>query len=320
MNFSEKKILSIAGLLILAGFIIGFIVMAKHNWNFLGIGGSDMVTNSYEFTDDIESISIISETADIEFNISKDDKCRITAYEHEKEIHEVALKNGKLTVTYTDKRKWYEHISLFSFGDSTRLTISLPEKKYSYLMIDESTGDINIPEGFAFGNIDINVSTGDVKCYASADERYRIEASTGNIKVENASANNFILTVSTGHIEAKDLKCKTDLSLTVSTGRSELKNIKCSSFITHGSTGKLTCENLIASETIRIERSTGNVELDKCDAAELFIETSTGSVKGSLLSDKVFIVSSDTGKIDVPKTITGGRCEITTDTGNITFK
>ena len=49
----------------------------------------------------------------------------------------------------------------------------------------------------------------------------------------------------------------------------------------------------------------------------MFVETDTGDVTGSLLSDKVFITKSDTGSIDVPKTVTGGKCEITTDTGDI---
>ena len=74
----------------------------------------------------------------------------------------------------------------------------------------------------------------------------------------------------------------------------------------------LSCE-----EKFDIERSTGNVKFSDCDAAELFVETSTGDVKGSLLSAKVFIVKTDTGSADVPKTITGGRCEIETDTGDI---
>ena len=52
-------------------------------------------------------------------------------------------------------------------------------------------------------------------------------------------------------------------------------------------------------------------------AAEILIKTDTGDVKGSLLSEKVFVVQTDTGSIDVPKTVSGGRCEITTDTGDI---
>ena len=36
-----------------------------------------------------------------------------------------------------------------------------------------------------------------------------------------------------------------------------------------------------------------------------------------LFSDKIFFASTDTGSVNVPKTTTGGRCEITTDTGDI---
>ena len=54
-----------------------------------------------------------------------------------------------------------------------------------------------------------------------------------------------------------------------------------------------------------------------CDAAELFVESDTGDVKGSLLTDKVFITESDTGRVNVPKTVTGGKCEIITNTGDI---
>ncbi|MBR2023360.1 MAG: hypothetical protein IJ996_02435, partial [Clostridia bacterium] len=66
-----------------------------------------------------------------------------------------------------------------------------------------------------------------------------------------------------------------------------------------------------------IERDTGGVQFTFCDAEEITVETDTGSVKGSLLSDKVFIAHSDTGRVIVPTTQTGGRCEINTDTGSI---
>lgn len=42
-----------------------------------------------------------------------------------------------------------------------------------------------------------------------------------------------------------------------------------------------------------------------------------GNVKGTLLTNKVFITHTDTGRVNVPKTVTGGKCEINTDTGNI---
>ena len=59
------------------------------------------------------------------------------------------------------------------------------------------------------------------------------------------------------------------------------------------------------------------MKFDGCDAGELLVHTDTGDVSGSLLSEKIFIVRTDTGKISVPASVSGGRCEITTDTGDI---
>ena len=59
------------------------------------------------------------------------------------------------------------------------------------------------------------------------------------------------------------------------------------------------------------------MEFNHCDAETIYVNTDMGSVTGTLLTDKVFIIETDTGSVDVPKSITGGRCEITTDTGNI---
>ena len=65
---------------------------------------------------------------------------------------------------------------------------------------------------------------------------------------------------------------------------------------------------------------TGNVNFDGSDAAEIFVKTSTGKVTGNFLTDKVFITQTDTGTVAVPKTVTGGRCKIATDTGDIEIK
>ena len=77
---------------------------------------------------------------------------------------------------------------------------------------------------------------------------------------------------------------------------------------------------MIAEESISVERSTGDVRLDRCDAGELSVKTSTGSVAGSLLSEKVFVTHTDTGRVDLPATAVGGKCEITTTTGNIRIR
>ena len=62
--------------------------------------------------------------------------------------------------------------------------------------------------------------------------------------------------------------------------------------------------------------------LDVCVLAAIKNEDSYGytvDVTGTLLSEKVFIAQSGTGRIDVPETTTDGKCKITTDTGRISL-
>lgn len=69
---------------------------------------------------------------------------------------------------------------------------------------------------------------------------------------------------------------------------------------------------------LSINGSTGNIEIAEDFSFEsIDISISTGDVKGSLRSERIFLVETDTGKTDVPKTVSGGKCEIKTNTGNV---
>ncbi len=159
--------------------------------------------------------------------------------------------------------------------------------------------------------------TGNVNFCASASETVKIKTSTGNICVEDISAGALDLSVTTGKVTVSDVSCDGDVTVGVSTGKTYLTDTRCKSIISSGNTGDIYLDNVIATEKFSIERSTGDVKFDGCDAVEIYVKTDTGDVTGSLLTEKVFITRTDTGNVDVPKTVSGGKCEITTDTGDI---
>lgn len=272
-------------------------------------------TNIHEINEEFNNISIKTDTADIAFVPSNDGMCRVVCYEDAKKNHSVEVQNGTLTLDGVNNKKWYDYIGINI--DPPKITVYLPEAEYSSLIIEESTGDIDILRDFKFKSIDVSLSTGDVKCYASAAEAIKIAASTGDICAESISASSLDITVSTGKVTVSDMTCDGNITIGVSTGKTYLTDIVCKNLISTGRTGDISLKNVISTEKISVERSTGDVTLDRSDAAELFITTSTGDVEGSLLTDKVFITKTDTGRINVPNSITGGRCEITTETGDI---
>lgn len=280
MKKSTKIWLIVATSLVALGCIIFSVAMTKNYWDFTKLSTVKYETNTYKVTDDFNSISMLTDTADILFVQSDDKICKVVCYEMSDMKHTTTVQNDTLTINVTDEREWYDHIGI-TLG-SPKITVYLPKTEYDSLVIKEDTGDIEVPKDFKFGTIDIATSTGD--------------------------------------ITIAGVTCEDDIVINVSTGKANLTDIKCKSFISDGSTGDISLNNVIAIEKFSIERSTGDVKFDACDATEIWVETDTGDVTGKLLSEKIFITETSTGDVHVPKSTNGGKCEITTSTGDIYIK
>lgn len=301
--------LAAVGLLIFVG------AMIASDFDIYKLSTVQYENNTYEISEDFTKIVIDVDTTEIDFVLSEEKQCRIVCLENEKAKHSASVKDGTLTIGIVDTRKWYDHIGFFI--GNPKMTVYLPRTEYTSLFIQGSTGDIKIPKDFIFETIDVSSSTGDVNCYASASEWMKIKLSTGTICVENVSVGALDISTTTGGVNVSTVNCEGKVSVGVSTGKATLNDISCKSVMSTGSTGSILLKNVIATESLSIERSTGSVRFEGSDAAEIDVRTTTGSVKGSLLSEKVFLTETNTGSVDVPKTITGGRCEIKTTTGSI---
>ena len=158
------------------------------------------------------------------------------------------------------------------------IKVYLPKDSYRSLKAESDTGDIFIPSGLTFDSAAIDTDTGAVDMQADVRGELKVDTDTGRIALSD--------------IRCRDLKAKSD-------------------------TGSITLTKVIASDDLKINTDTGSIRLDRCDAGKLVLKSDTGSVTGTLLTDKIFSVNSDTGKIDVPENGSGGSCVIRTDTGSI---
>lgn len=315
MTKKTKVWLLIGAALVLAGCMIFGGAMMGLDWDFTRLSTGKFETNTHDVSETFQNISVVTDTADLVLMPAEDGKCTVVCREFQNEKHRVQVTGDTLFVVLENTRKWYENIGI-TIG-APKITVYLPGEVYKAFTAKQSTGSVDIPGDFSFETMYITTSTGTVNNRASASNRMRIKTSTGGIRLEGVSAGSMELTVTTGGVNATNICCDGEMKVTVSTGHASITDAQCGSFVSTGSTGGLTMKNVIASGTFSVRRSTGDVKLDRCDAAELSIGLDTGDVTGSLRSDKVFIVQTDTGRVDVPKSITGGRCEITTDTGNI---
>ena len=315
MKKTTNSWLTAAAAFVFAGLGLFAAVMSKLDWDLSALNTQNFETNVYEITEAFSSISIDKESADITFVLSENGKCSVECYEEEKVIHSVTAENDMLIIGANDERAWYDHIG-FHF-DSAKITVYLPQTAYAALSVHASTGDVAVPETFAFDSIDVSVSTGDIEVQSDVLGLIKLKTSAGAIRAAELSAGRMELSASTGRIELSDVGCKEEIQLNVSTGKTVLTNVECKSLVSGGNTGDVELHKVTAAEKITVHRSTGDVHFDRSDAAELFVETDTGDVNGSLLTEKIFFVHTDTGSVTVPQTMSGGRCEIIISTGDI---
>lgn len=315
MNKTKLRWLITAVILTVIGAIlIGFaVIMMKGDLSMLS--NTQYETNRHAVTEEFEAVRIELDTADLILLPSEDASCSVTCYEPQNQKHSVTVKDGTLVIEAVDERKWYEHIGFFN--KTPTVTLALPKSLYGALSVSATTGDIEIDRAFTFQSIDVDLTTGDVTCKASAKEDLRIKTTTGKITASDLSAEAITLTLSTGSLTASSITCRKDLFLKVTTGKTELSNVTCENLTSEGTTGAIALDHVIATEKLSVKRSTGDILLDSVDGGELVLKSTTGDIKGSLLTEKVFIVDTTTGSKDYPHTISGGKCEITTTTGDI---
>ena len=314
MGKSGKWIITAVVLLIM-GIVICGVSFGVLGFDLGKLSTVTYVTNTYDVSEKFQNISIDGDTENIKFVFSEEEKCRVVCFEEENDLHTVGVEDQTLTIEKKNRKGFWWNVSIAT--ESPSITVYLPEKVYKELSIESDTGDVEIPKEFSFDTINVNLDTGDMSCLASAEGDIRVRTDTGHITIADVTASGMLLSSDTGKMELSDVKISGDLEIQEHTGKVVLENVKCRNFTSDGDTGSLVMTNVTASGEFNLERNTGDIEFHGCDAETIYVETDTGDVTGTLLTDKVFITETDTGSVDVPKSVTGGRCEISTDTGDI---
>ncbi len=319
MKKSLKTAVITAIILIVLGLIVSCLGFWGMGFDFKALNTEDVTSTTYEITDAFRNISIENDVADLYFAVSEDDVCRVVCTDFANETYTVNVENGTLTIAKNDDRAWHGNVRLFSFGESY-VRIYLPEEKYTSLKIDDDTGDIEMPAACTFEQVIITTSTGDVRWLAQVSEELSITTDTGDVEVHGTNPRNLALKTDTGDISASKVRDVQQIRIETDAGKVELSNAGCTSLSADSNTGDIALKNVMVDELLTVKSDTGDVVFDRSDAAEIFIQTNTGDVMGTLVSDKVFLIETDTGDVDVPKSITGDRCEIITDAGDIELR
>lgn len=277
------------------------------------------ITNTYEITEEVKNFNIDISTADLEFKVSEDGVSKVICNERENEYHEVTVADNTLSIKYKDDLPWYKR--WFDLNSSRmNVTIYLPGSNYESLTVKSSTGDININKEYSFSDLDIKLTTGDIKIYSDVTNKLKAETTTGNILISEVSSSSLEAKASTGKLNLNKVDVTNDITLNTSTGHMNLEEVTAANLTTNCSTGEVKLNKVTLANNLNIKTSTGDITIVDSDANEVNLEASTGDVNATFLTSKIVYASSNTGRIDVPHSTSGGLCNIKTSTGDIVVR
>ncbi len=314
----KKAALIMATILLIAGLAVSFAAFASAGFDFRNLSTVKAETKTYTTGGTFDRIEIRENTADVTFAVSEDETATVVCRETAPTVHTVTVEDGTLKIVSSETIGWRNLFEL-SF-ESPSVTVYLPKKAYASLSIVTQTGDVEVPDWMTFDGAAIHGSTSDVRFDAKVKNLLSIETSTGEIIVNGASAETIECKATTGDVRMTNVACEGDVYVKVSTGEAFLEGLTCRDLKSDGSTGDVVLQDVLAKGCISIERSTGDVALRNSDAAEVWVKTSTGDVTGTLRTEKIFVTKTSTGDVHVPDSASGGRCEITTATGDILIR
>lgn len=224
-----------------------------------GLPAAEYTTDTVEVTERFRSVTVRCDTEDIALLPSEDGKCRVTFTEPEQTAHSVTVQDGTLMIDTNDTRKWYEHLTLFSFG-SPALTLSLPQGEYDLLSVAVSTGDIRV-EHITAGTLDLSVSTGGTALTDVTCRELSSRGSTGDLTMEDVTAAGTITARrSTGDVRMSRCDAAA-LEITTDTGDVTGSLLTEKIFFAQSDTGSVHVPETATGGTCRITTDTGDISI-----------------------------------------------------------
>ena len=258
--------------LIVIGLIMFVLVMTFNGWNFKNLSKQEYVMNTYEITEDFESIIIGVTTADVKILPSTDNKCKIEIYEDKSNPHKAEVTNKTLTI---EKQK-SNVFSIFNF-ESSKITAYIPNQQYKSLFIEVTTGDIDL-DTVNVESLDFYVTTGDVSVKnVNCSETVIINSNTGKTDLTNINCKNLKVNGTTNNAILNNVIASEKLELRITTGDITLNNCDAAEIYIKVTTGDVS-GNLLTGKTFDVHTTTGDKNVPGTTGGICKIESTTGDI------------------------------------------
>ena len=187
------------------------------------------------------------------------------------------------------------------FFDPAHMTfkeIYLPEDSYGSLKVNTVSGEIEVPEKYAFNDVAINTTSGSITCDCTATGDIEIGTVSGEITFSSVNGNKFNASSTSGSVKLSNAKVSGAVTIDTVSGEIILNDVESGSLNTNSVSGDVMFTNL----------TTDDVNID----------TTSGEVSGTITGDHEYDVDTVSGDISLPAAIKGeAMVNISTVSGDV---
>ncbi len=294
-----SKIIKIA-LIVTASLLLGALLFLLLFFNTDSIFSVTVTERHQDITDAITSVEVDTEIYDVEI-IRASGGSAITVNENNKRPVMIYTSGAALVIEEIEDESLAGFFAR-AFGKSKdcKITVCIPtDNEFELIDISTETGNITIEDGFKA-------------------KRTELESETGNIALSDISTGALDISSETGNVSLESV-ASLATEIETNTGNISLWSSSAESLNIESDTGNVLVKESTVKKSTDVSTSSGNVSLDLFSSAGITVETGTGDISGRLTCEMIFYARSTTGKVSVPKSTSGGLCDIRSTTGNIAF-
>lgn len=331
------KVILIVALVLL---VVGALIVGA-GWVFLEKNPTQMntikdVSKVYHISEAPTQIQIATTNSRVEILPIKGEEWRVECKDTEKLYHTVELIDGVLTVRQIrTERQWSDFIGILNGFQNLSVIVYLPENVYESLSVHSTSGSIKVQEGLIFSNASLQNASGSILCDSRVVGALNVKNTSGSVKINGSVGGDLIVKNTSGSVKINssvggDLIVNNTsgsidifggvtgaLEVTNGSGSIEIKNTNPTRATVKSTTGGIDLINVVCKESCTVENTSGSIELEGCDAASFDLCTVSGSIKGSILSGKVFDCHSTRGDVHTPTNGDGGTFKARSTSGSI---
>lgn len=317
MKKSKRTALITAAAMIFAGIGIAVGAMAAMDFDFSNLTAGSFGTKTFAVDEAFYNISVNGEECDVQFYPSESG-AEVICRANESEAYTAKVKDDTLYIERREDCERYWYIGIYR--NKAEISVCLPENDYQSLAVNTQGGDIAVPEAFRFESVSLKSNSGEIEMSASSGGDLTVMSESGDIHIVGTDSQLLSAQSSSGEVTLEKVSAEEYIQVKTKSGDIELSDARSKAFEIAAGSGDISFWQVIAEDNIHAESGSGDIRLKNSDAKELWIKSHSGDVSGTLLTDKVFLTDTASGSVSVPKSASGGKCEIITKSGDIDFK